>query len=202
MTPRMPSQSDVKITVHWRVAPLFELFKNLTYRYRLESSRVQPLIVLLEELSLVYEIRTYTRGKDALAPEELRKVHPLGKSPSLEVEIPGHAPFVLAETGSIFEYLCENFGKHLIPATTAPGLPATTGAESEEYRRNRYFMHYAEGNLMSLLTVAAVMLSMPVLRRAFSSYNLLCHPAHESRYQKRSRSYLHQAHHSHDHQQN
>jgi glutathione S-transferase len=162
----MPDQSEVKITVHWRVAPLFGRVKVLTCRRRLESSRVQPLIVLLEELSLVYEIKTYTRDKNALAPEELRKVHPLGKSPSLEVEIPGHAPFVLAETGSIFEYLCENFGRHLIPATTAAGLPAMAGAESEEFRRNRYFMHYAEGNLMSLLTVAAVMLSMQVPKEA------------------------------------
>lgn len=134
--------------------------KDLTCRHRLESSRVQSLIVLLEELRLSYEIIKYTRDTDSLAPEELRKVHPLGKSPCLEVEIPGHAPFVLAETGSIFEYLCRNFGQHFIPAITAAGLPATTGAESEEFRRNRYFMHYAEGNLMSLLTVAAVMLSM------------------------------------------
>jgi len=39
-------------------------------------------------------------------------------------------------------------------------MEGQVGVESEEFRRNRYFMHYAEGSLMSLLAIAAVMLSM------------------------------------------
>ncbi|TVY94094.1 Glutathione S-transferase [Lachnellula willkommii] len=125
--------------------------------YRLESSRAQRLLVLLEELNLEYEIKTYKRDKDALAPESLKNIHPLGKSPAVEIELPGQAPFVLAESGAIFEYLCAHFGKHLIPAE---GGEEENGIESEEFRRNRYFMHYAEGSLMSLLLVAAVMLNI------------------------------------------
>jgi hypothetical protein len=49
---------------------------------RLESSRAQRLLVLLEELNLKYEIKTYKRNRDALAPEEMKNIHPLGNSPS------------------------------------------------------------------------------------------------------------------------
>jgi glutathione S-transferase len=59
---------------------------------------------------VTYEIKTYKRNEDALAPEEMKNIHPLGKSPSVEIEIPGQAPFVLAESGAIFEYLCDHLG--------------------------------------------------------------------------------------------
>ncbi|TVY57845.1 Glutathione S-transferase [Lachnellula suecica] len=124
---------------------------------QLESSRAQRLLVLLEELNLEYDIKTYKRDKNALAPEELKNIHPLGKSPSVEIKIPGQETFVLAESGAIFEYLCAHFGKHLIPTRDLQGR---VGEESEEFRRNRYFMHYSEGSLMSLLAIAAVMLSI------------------------------------------
>lgn len=55
-----------------------------------------------------YELKTYKRGKDKLAPPELKKVHPLGKSPVITVETPGRSqPLVLAESAAIVEYLCE-----------------------------------------------------------------------------------------------
>jgi glutathione S-transferase len=135
------------------------LLTGLISHHRLESSRAQRLLVLLEELNLPYEFKTYKRDANSLAPEELKNIHPLGKSPSVEIEIPGQAPFVLAESAAIFEYLCDNFGKHLIPGRVAPGNEGIAGAESEEFRRYRYFMHYSEGSLMSLLAIAAVMSS-------------------------------------------
>jgi hypothetical protein len=160
------AQPDIKITVHWHAslgAFLNGIMSNVSNR--LESSRAQRLLVLLEELNLKYEIKTYKRNMDALAPEEMKNIHPLGKSPSVEIEIPGQAPFVLAESGAIFEYLCDHFGKRLIPPRVKPDLEGKIGAETEEFRRNRYFMHYAEGSLMSLLAIAAVMLSECTPRR-------------------------------------
>ncbi|TVY44885.1 Glutathione S-transferase [Lachnellula subtilissima] len=124
---------------------------------RLESSRAQRLLVLLEELNLKYEVKTYKRNKDGLAPESLKNIHPLGKSPAVEIELPGQTPFALAESGAIFEYLCKHFGEHLIPAGGADG---EKGIESEEFMRNQYFMHYAEGSLMSLLAIAAPIMRM------------------------------------------
>jgi glutathione S-transferase len=113
--------------------------------------------VLLEELNLKYEIKTYKRNKDGLAPPELKNFHPLGKSTSMEIEFPGQAPLVLAESGAMFEYLCAHFGKHLIPASKVAS--GEVSAETEAFRRNQYFMNYAEGSLMSLLATAAVMSS-------------------------------------------
>ncbi|MCA8887739.1 MAG: glutathione S-transferase, partial [Parvularculaceae bacterium] len=50
--------------------------------HHLENSRSQRVLWLLEELGLDYEVKRYNRdSKTGLAPKELLKVHPLGKSP-------------------------------------------------------------------------------------------------------------------------
>ncbi|KUJ11531.1 putative glutathione S-transferase [Mollisia scopiformis] len=92
----------------------------------LESSRAQRVLVLLEELNLKYDIQAYKRDKDGLAPSELQNIHPLGKSPTVVIETPNEQPLVLAESAT------------------------------EEWMRFRYFSHYIEGSLMSLLGIAAV----------------------------------------------
>jgi len=45
-----------------------------------------------------YEVKRYERGADHLAPESLREVHPLGKSPVIEDTERGK---VVAESGAI-----------------------------------------------------------------------------------------------------
>ena len=53
--------------------------------HHLENSRSQRMLWMLEELGLPYEIRRYERNKKTmLAPPELERVHPLGKSPVIE----------------------------------------------------------------------------------------------------------------------
>ena len=54
-----------------------------------------------------YELKTYRRTKDRLAPPELKEVHPLGKSPLVTIEVPGREPMVLAESAAIIEYFCQ-----------------------------------------------------------------------------------------------
>ncbi len=50
--------------------------------HHLAQSRSQRILWLLEELGVDYEIKTYQRNATTgLAPPELVKVHPLGKSP-------------------------------------------------------------------------------------------------------------------------
>ena len=50
--------------------------------HHLNHSRSQRVLWLLEELGVPYEIVRYERDrKTMLAPPELKKVHPLGKSP-------------------------------------------------------------------------------------------------------------------------
>jgi glutathione S-transferase len=69
--------------------------------HHLNNSRSQRVLWLLEELGTPYDVVRYQRDKATmLAPEELKRVHPLGKSPVIEDD--GKK---LAETGLIVEYL-------------------------------------------------------------------------------------------------
>jgi glutathione S-transferase len=107
--------------------------------HHLENSRSQRVLWLLEELGLSYEIVRYARDpKTMRAPPELQKIHPLGKSPVVEVD--GE---MLAESGAVIETLVERFGPQLRPE---PGTDA--------FRWYRFFLHYAEGSLATPLLVA------------------------------------------------
>jgi glutathione S-transferase len=102
--------------------------------HHLDNSRSQRVLWLLEELQLPYEIKRYARDPQTmLAPAELRKVHPLGKSPVITDD-----ELTLAESAAILEYLIERYGDgRLVPPAGSP-----------ENLRFRYWMHYAEGSAM------------------------------------------------------
>ena len=91
-----------------------------------------------------------------LAPKELKDVHPLGKSPVITIQGPDGPPRVIAETGLIVEYLIEHFGTQLIPTRYPAGKEGQPGAETEEWMRYRYYMHYAEGSIMPFLVMTLV----------------------------------------------
>lgn len=132
--------------------------------HRLEKSRSQRILWLLEELQLTYSLQTYKR-ENMLAPPSLKQVHPLGKSPLVSVESAANpsAPLVLAESSFIVEYLTDHFGPWLAPARYAgagkTGEEGEVGGETESWVRYRYFMHYAEGSLMPFLVIALLLSS-------------------------------------------
>jgi glutathione S-transferase len=100
----------------------------------------------------------FKRGKDMLAPKEMKDIHPLGKSPIVKVEAPTMAePLILAESGFMTEYITEHFAPHLVPKKYQEGKDGQVGGETEEWLRYRYYMHYAEGSLMSMLLIALFM---------------------------------------------
>jgi glutathione S-transferase len=109
---------------------------------------------------LKYELKTFRRRADKLAPAELKEVHQLGKSPVITIEAPGSdKPLVLAESGAIVEYLCDHFGSArptLVPERYQAGREGQVGGEREEWLRYRYFMHYVEGTLMPFLVMTLV----------------------------------------------
>ena len=110
--------------------------------HHLNNSRSQRVLWLLEELGLPYEIKKYERNAQTmLAPPELLKVHPLGKSPVITDD--GQT---IAETGAIFEYLIERYGNgRLEPAAGSP-----------ERLRWRYWLHFAEGSAMPQLLLKLI----------------------------------------------
>lgn len=95
------------------------------------------------------------------APEELKAVHPLGKSPVITVERPEYSkPLVLAESGAIVEYLVNHFGgeeKGLVPKRFASEEDAAKNLETEEWLRYRFFMHYVEGSLMPQMVLGVLL---------------------------------------------
>lgn len=92
-----------------------------------------------------------------LAPEELKEVHPLGKSPVVTVKSEATPdPLVLAESSFIVEYLVDHFGTWLAPERYQKGKDGEVGAETEEWMRYRYFMHYGEGSIMPLLVFSLI----------------------------------------------
>jgi glutathione S-transferase len=110
--------------------------------HHLADSRSQRILWLLEELKLEYEIEHYARdAKTSLAPESLKKVHPLGRSPVIS-----DGDTIVAESGAIIEYLVDNYGESgLIPEIGTP-----------ERLKYTYWLHYAEGTLMPLLLLKLV----------------------------------------------
>jgi glutathione S-transferase len=102
--------------------------------HHLNDSRSQRILWLLEVLGLPYEIKPYQRdAQTRLAPPELKKVHPLGKSP---VITDGNRTII--ESGAIIDYVIRRHGKgRLQPAPETPAY--------DDYVQ---WMHYAEGSAM------------------------------------------------------
>lgn len=121
--------------------------------HHLENSRSQRILWLLEELELDYEIVHYQRDPETmLAPDSLRAIHPLGKSPVLEDD-----GIIVAETGAIIEYIIDTHGGgRLHPEKGTP-----------EGRAWTYWMHYAEGSAMPPLLMKLVFQRLPENANAF-----------------------------------
>ncbi|EMF0928139.1 glutathione S-transferase [Klebsiella aerogenes] len=113
--------------------------------HHLNQSRSQRVLWALEELQLSYQVVCYQREKNMQAPAELKKIHPLGKSPVLEDQ-----GVVLAESGAILEYLQETYD-------SAQQLRPLGREEKLQYR---FWLHYAEGSLMPLLLMTLIFASL------------------------------------------
>lgn len=132
---------------------------------RLNDSRAQNILWLLEELNLSYTTEVFLRQPNRLAPPELTQVHPLGKSPVLEITPPnGGEPIKLAESGYITQYLVDHFGQNkpsLVPRKWKDGQEGKVGGETEAYARFQYLLHYVEGTFFPTLVQYLLFSSMP-----------------------------------------
>lgn len=102
--------------------------------HHLNQSRSLRILWLLEELNVPYEVVSHQRdAKTHLAPDSLKAVHPLGKSPVIEID--GE---IYAESGAITELLIERFApERLRPAT-----------DSSDYGYYLQWNDFAESSLM------------------------------------------------------
>ncbi len=100
--------------------------------HHLNASRSQRIVWLLAEMDVPHEIVSYKRDSVTnLAPPELLKVHPMGKSPLLE-----DGDIVVAETGAITEYLMGRYD---------PEHKLHPHARLEDFPRYLEWVHAAEG---------------------------------------------------------
>lgn len=116
--------------------------------HHLNNSRSQRILWLLEELGVDYEVRLHMRDAVTnLAPPKLLAIHPLGKSPLIEVPSDSGSAGrgrVVMESGAIVEYLCERHGGgHLVPPRG-----------SDDHVRHLELMHFAEGSAMTPILLA------------------------------------------------
>ncbi|WP_393969984.1 glutathione S-transferase family protein [Kluyvera intermedia] len=109
--------------------------------HHLNDSRSMRILWLLEEAGIEYQLVKYQRdAKTHLAPPSLKTIHPLGKSPVIELD-----GKVIAESGAIVEVLISRYAPHLAPAT-----------DSLEYIDYLQWIHFAESSAM-----------LPVLLKVF-----------------------------------
>ncbi|ARD29364.1 glutathione S-transferase [Acinetobacter lactucae] len=101
--------------------------------HHLNASRSFRILWLLEGINQPYELKTYFRDKTTnLAPQELKNIHPLGKSPVIELN-----GKVIAESGAIVEILIEKFAPQLMPAK-----------DSDSYLDYLQWIHFSESSAM------------------------------------------------------
>lgn len=113
--------------------------------HHLNKSRSKRIIWLLEELNVEYQIIAYQRNKDTfLAPDELKHIHALGKSPVIEDN-----GLIVAESGAITDYLITTYGNGKF----------TPKAGTHDYIDYQQWLHFAESS-----AILPLLLKMFVLK--------------------------------------
>jgi glutathione S-transferase len=111
--------------------------------HHLNNSRSQRILWMLEEIGVEYEIVQHQRDPlTNLAPQSLKAVHALGKSPILVDN-----ELVVPESGAIIEYLAKTYAADSL-------LPKANPDDENQYS---YWMHFAEGSLMPPMVMRLVM---------------------------------------------
>jgi glutathione S-transferase len=112
----------------------------------LTRSRSERIVWLMEELGLEYGLDVYPREATGAAPMVMRDIHFIGKAPIIR-----DGETVLAESGAIVEYIVRRHGNGRL----------TLPPESPDYARYVYWLHFAEGSLMSLMLIVLVLSRVP-----------------------------------------
>ena len=114
--------------------------------YHLETSRSERIVWLMEELGLEYRLEIFPRESNGAAPVDLKAIHALGKAPVIR-----DGDTVLAESGAIVEYIVNRYG----------GGGLAISPDDKSYARYLYWLHFAEGSLMSLMLIILTLSRVP-----------------------------------------
>ncbi|SEU06830.1 glutathione S-transferase family protein [Paracoccus homiensis] len=126
--------------------------------HALKYSRAARVLWLLADLDQPCNRVDYDRDQNFRAPECLRRIHPLGKSPVIEDD--GH---VIAESATILRYLVAKYGDH--DHTPPVGTPA--------FWQHEALLDYAEASLaeVALQVILPAFQGKPASEPAQSALN-------------------------------
>ncbi len=115
----------------------------MLHLHHLENSRSFRIVWLLEELKVDYQLTRYKRTKAYLAPEILKRIHPLGHAPILQVN-----EQILVESGFIIEYLLKHYDQqhHFKPVDN----------DNAAWENYTFWLHYSEAKAMPPLVMRLV----------------------------------------------
>jgi glutathione S-transferase len=116
----------------------------------LAYSRAIRLVWLLEDLRQPYDLIQYDRTEKFRAPEALRNVHPLGKSPVIE-----DGDLMLSESATCLRYLADKSGDE----THRPAR------DTADYIRHEELLDYVESSFAGI----CMNILIPVMQGADSS---------------------------------
>lgn len=127
--------------------------------HHLRIGRSMFAVWQLEELGIDYEIKVYHRHPDTfLAQEDLKAVHPLGKSPVIE-----DGDLLLSESGAITAYLLEKFDKE--------NKFAPPRADTDTWATFTQWLHYPEGSVFGSLLIRMLLLRSGKPHDALAPYS-------------------------------
>lgn len=121
--------------------------------HHLAKSRSFRVLWLLEELKesygLEYQLISYDRNAQNLAPSELEQFHPMGKAPILVDDRLPQGEQALAESALIIEYLLKFYDNR------QQFSPSNTFSSWQDYQ---FWLHFAEGSLMPPVVMKLILL--------------------------------------------
>lgn len=120
----------------------------------------------LEELGAKYELEVYLRDPATMrAPESLRKIHPLGKSPVLD-----DGGLVISESSAITSYLLEKFD--------TDNRLAPPRSDMASWAKFTQWLHYPEGSVFLPLLIKMLLLRSGQAHAAFEAFSQKEIPLH------------------------
>ena len=114
--------------------------------HHLRIGRSMIAVWQLEELGIDYELKVYHRDPETfLAREDLKEVHPLGKSPVIEDD-----DLMISESSAITTYLLEKYDtEHNF---------APPRCDTKKWANFTQWLHYPEGSVFGPLLVKMILL--------------------------------------------
>jgi len=111
--------------------------------HHLGISQSERIVWLCEELGLTYELKRYDRRADnRLAPDEYKKLHPMGIAPVIT-----DGDLVLGESGAICDYICARYGDGRL----------TPGPNDPDFADHLFWFHWSNGTFMTTLMMQLVL---------------------------------------------